>query len=59
MANVNPMELLCMAEDISEDIEISKESIEELFQDYDGMRTYLANPIALIDKIKCEKGIRV
>lgn len=56
---VNSFELLLCAEDISGDIEVPKDNIEEeLFQDYGRMRDYLSNPIALIDKLKKEKGIR-
>lgn len=56
--NLNTVELLFMAEGMSENEEISKDSIEEeLFQEYDNMKHYLSDPIALIDKLKKEKGI--
>lgn len=58
--NANTMELLFIAGNIQKEQDITKESIEvELFQDYDSMRSYLENPIALIDKLKREKGILV
>ena len=57
---VNSFELLLCAKDTPRDTEVSKDNIEEeLFQDYGRMRDYLSNPIALIDKLKKEKGIRV
>lgn len=60
-SRVNTMELLFMANDVVENEEIIKKNNieEELFQDYSNMREYLANPIALISKLKRDKGIEV
>ncbi len=50
-----------MADDIAQNEEIiQRDNIEEeLFQDYNNMRRYLANPIDLIAKLKRDKGIVV
>ncbi len=57
---MNTIELLLCAEDTSEEMEISKDNLEEeLFQDYGSMRDYLSNPIVLIEKLKKRKGILV
>ena len=57
---MNSIELLFCAEDMSQDMEVSKDNLEEeLFQDYGSMRDYLSNPIVLIEKLKRQKGIIV
>ena len=50
-----------MSVDIAENEEIIKRNNieEELFQDYGNMRKYLEDPIALISKLKRDKGIEV
>lgn len=60
-SKVNTIELLFMADDIAENEEIIKRNNieEELFQDYGNMRKYLEDPIALISKLKRDKGIEV
>jgi len=57
----NTIELLFMADNIAENEEIiQRDNIEEeLFQDYNNMKRYLANPIDLIAKLKRDKGIVV
>ena len=57
---VNSFELLLCAEEVAEDMEVSKDNFEEeLFQDYSSMRDYLSNPVLLIEKLKKQKGIMV
>ncbi len=61
---VNTLELLFMAEEHSSygseviDTNISNVDVEtELYEDFDTMRAYLAEPIQLITKLKKERGI--